>query len=77
MSPAQKILRAVLPARWFADLETETRQWEVACRTCGRSRDLWEAGGLRWRAASEQSVAGYCSACEARRKMVIRRRQDA
>lgn len=72
MSPAQRLLRAVLPAKWLADLEAETRCWEVACKTCGRSKDLWEAGGLRWRATGTSQTAGFCTACDAKRTMVIR-----
>ncbi|MEM7489794.1 MAG: hypothetical protein AAF390_11800 [Pseudomonadota bacterium] len=71
-SPAQRLLNVVLPAKWFADLEAETRRWEVACKTCGRSKDLWEAGGLRWRATAPSETSGFCSACDAKRTMQVR-----
>ena len=74
MSPAQRILRAVLPARWFVDLEAATRRWEVACATCGRAADLWEAGGLRWKGGTEDRTKGFCTACNARRTMIVRQK---
>ncbi|SFI62117.1 hypothetical protein [Jannaschia pohangensis] len=76
MSPLQRLLTTVLPARWSARLEARTRDWEVACGTCDRSRDLWEAGGVRLKSNAEPvpGPTGECSGCGRRRQMVIRRK---
>ena len=60
------------------EVEAQTRQWEIACKTCGASKDLWEAGGVRYRAVGTKSVLGRCSGCgDKLRIMKIYRRTDA
>lgn len=73
----RRFLQTVLPRRALADLERETRKWEIACPTCGRSKDLWVAGGVRYKARGRKRVLGRCSGCGgARRWLVIRRTDD-
>ena len=56
-------LKAKLTPRSLEDIERETRQWVIECRTCGRSRNLWEAGGKRFKAHGTKTVLGRCAGC--------------
>lgn len=59
----QRGLRRILPARAFDAIEAGTRQWWIEC-SCGSRRDLWEAGGIRYKAVGEPRMWGRCPNCE-------------
>lgn len=52
------------------EVEAETRKWRIACKTCGKSQDLWEAGGVRYKAYRNRTVLGRCSGCADRLRMM-------
>lgn len=58
-------------------VEAETRRWRLACKTCGRWKNLWDAGGVRYRASGTKSVRGYCSGCDAWRWLTVERIDEA
>lgn len=62
MSFVQKFIATVLPPRWVASLETASRDWKLQC-PCGHERSVWEAGGIRWKAAGTPKVLLPCPAC--------------
>ena len=41
---------ALLPKKWAGSMERESRTWMARC-SCGFERTIWEAGGIRWKAA--------------------------
>lgn len=65
----QKFLRSVSPDP--AEIEAETRKWWVTCRTCGNSRNLWDVGGVRYKASGTKSSYGNCSTCGRKRWLKI------
>lgn len=63
MSSLQKFAVAVLPKKWAASMEAESRTWIVRCSSCGLERSFWEAGGIRWKAAGTERRYLYCPKC--------------
>lgn len=72
MSFWQKLIQRMLPKAWAQDIERESRSWIMTCNTCGTSRSIWEAGGVRYKAASAGKVTlVYCPTCQKLRAMRI------
>lgn len=62
MSSIQKLVVALLPKKWAESMEAESRTWMARCR-CGFERSLWEAGGIRWKAAGKEHCYLSCPHC--------------
>lgn len=62
MATRDLILR-LMPARWRAAAEAESRQWHTECAACGHASTIWDMGGLRWKAKAEVDKAMLCPAC--------------
>lgn len=65
MSKMQDILASVLPERWAASMEAESREWVMRC-PCGHETSIWEMGGIRFKAAGNPHRMGLCAACGGR-----------
>jgi hypothetical protein len=62
MSPLQKLALAVLPKKWAASVEAESRAWMIRS-PCGFERSWWDAGGIRWKAAGNPRRLMRCPKC--------------
>lgn len=62
MSGVQRFFKWVMPRKWFAAAESESRKWMIRC-PCGAERSVWDAGGIRWKAAGKTRMLGRCLAC--------------
>jgi hypothetical protein len=62
MSSIQKFFVAILPQRWAAAMEAESRSWIAQC-SCGFARSIWDMGGIRWGAAGQPSRYLSCPQC--------------
>lgn len=62
MSSIQKFFVAILPPRWAAKMEAESRSWIVRC-SCGYARSIWDLGGIRWGAAGQPRRYLSCPQC--------------
>lgn len=62
MSFIQNLLRKVVPAKWSADMEKESRAWMLRC-PCGHEKSVWDWGGIRWKAAGTPKRKLPCPAC--------------
>ena len=61
--PAEhRFLRRVLPLRAFAAVRAGTKEWLAAC-PCGHKRDIWDYGGVRYKATGEPLRLLRCPAC--------------
>jgi hypothetical protein len=56
------ILRVVSPAT-AARMEADSRSWRIRCPD-GHERSMWEAGGIRWKAAGSPRKLIYCPDCK-------------
>jgi predicted RNA-binding Zn-ribbon protein involved in translation (DUF1610 family) len=63
MSGIQRFLTSILPSKWAADMEAESRSWMVQCPSCGHARSVWELGGIRWKAAGSPRRYMRCPQC--------------
>ena len=51
------------PGGTASDFERESREWKVDCRKCGHRSDVWQMGGVRWKAAGEKWQLLRCRGC--------------
>ena len=75
MSSLQKLVAAVLPKEWAASIESESRTWILRCSSCGLERSVWEAGGIRWKAAGTARRYLFCPKCGSSQWHTIYKRQ--
>jgi hypothetical protein len=52
-------------------MEAESRQWLVRCQTCGNTTNVWEMGGVRYKAAGQSRALMYCKPCGRKRCHLI------
>jgi hypothetical protein len=70
----QKLVVDILPKRWSEAIQTESQSWLLRCSICGITRSVWEAGGIRFRAASiGKSTTVWCAQCGQLRMMAVKR----
>jgi hypothetical protein len=62
MSMIQTLLKRLLPARWSSEMEAETRKWMLQC-PCGHEANLWDAGGVRYKARGTKWTVYRCPTC--------------
>lgn len=62
MSFLQKVMLAVVPPKWAAAIETESRTWVMQC-ACGHVTSVWEMGGIRYKASGNPRRVGRCAKC--------------
>ena len=54
-----------------ADMEAESRQWLTRCLTCGHISNVWEMGGVRYKAAGQSRNLLFCKPCGRKRCHLI------
>jgi hypothetical protein len=77
MSLLQKLIVAILPKKWAASVEAESRTWIARCSSCGVERSVRELGGIRWKAAGSERRYLYCPRCGQARWHTISKWQTA
>lgn len=76
MSFVQRLLIALLPDKWAADMEAHSRSWMIRCK-CGHERSIWDIGGVRWRAYGNSRLFMRCPHCGERSwHKLYRKRED-
>ncbi len=63
MGLVQAFVTRCLPKRWAAAIEDESRRWRVVCQTCGTESNVWDAGGVRYKAAGNPVKLFRCRHC--------------
>jgi hypothetical protein len=72
MTAIQKFLMAVLPKGLAAEIRAESERWQIRCETCGNARSVWDAGGLRWKAAAVgKRIMVVCPQCGVMRSSTL------
>ncbi len=64
MSSIQRFLKKILPDSWAESMERESSEWFICCSECDFEKSVWEAGGIRWKAAGETKTKANCANCE-------------
>jgi len=76
MAVEHKFLKLVLPERAFAAVRNGTRQWLIEC-PCGHKSDLWDFGGVRYKACGEPRNYCKCAQCGKGTWHKIRKKTEA
>lgn len=73
----QRLVTRLMPGR-AAEIERESRQWDVICPRCGHAQSLWDLGGIRYKATSKgKRIGATCPNCGERGMFeVIRHRSS-
>lgn len=78
MTFIQKVVIALLPRRWAADIQAESQSWLLHCPTCGTVRSVWEVGGVRYKAKSVgKRTRVWCTTCGQARLMSVEQKTTA
>lgn len=75
MPANHRFLKFILPAKAFAAVREGTKLWLAEC-PCGHKQDIWDSGGVRYKAAGEPTRLGRCSACGKSTLQKIRKKTD-
>lgn len=75
MNSIHRLLKFILPEKAFTAVRDGTREWLIECQ-CGHTRDLWDAGGVRYKAAGEPRRYLTCPKCGEERWHTIRKKTD-
>jgi hypothetical protein len=74
MTAIQRFFMALLPQRWAEDMRVQSQSWQLRCCTCGATRSVWDAGLIRWKAASVgKRITVNCSQCGRFRMAAVER----
>lgn len=76
MPAEHRFLKFILPAKAFAAVRAGTKEWLAEC-PCGHKRDIWDSGGVRYKATGEPRCLGYCPACRKNTMHKIRKKTEA
>ena len=75
MTFIQKLVVGILPKRWSEAIQAESQSWRLRCSICGTTRSVWDAGGIRSKAASiGKSTLVWCAPCGQPRIMSVERK---
>lgn len=58
----QNVMTRILPQKWAAAMEAESRAWKMRCK-CGHEISVWETGGIRWGARGRTWTLWRCPHC--------------
>jgi len=62
MPAEHRFLKFILPAKAFNAVRAGTKLWLIEC-PCGHKRDLWDLGGVRYKAAGKPRRPCVCPEC--------------
>jgi len=68
-------LKRLLPAKAWNAVKAGTKEWLTEC-PCGHKQDLWDSGGVRYKATGEPRRLGFCPACGKHAMQRIRRKTE-
>lgn len=75
LSRAQRFVLWLMPSRAEA-IERETREWHATCPNCGHERNLWDIGGVKYKATSKgERISLRCTSCGQRSMHPLARKQ--
>ncbi|MCR8722781.1 hypothetical protein [Frigidibacter sp. ROC022] len=77
MPRLRSVILTVMPPRWRAEAQRESRQWMATCRSCGHEQSIWDHGGLRWKSAGQPGMLLVCPDCRGKRNHRIWRDPSA
>jgi hypothetical protein len=75
MSAVQDFFKLILSESSFEAIRDGTKLWLLEC-SCGHKRDLWDAGGVRYKAGGKPRQYGKCPQCGRNTWHKVRKKTD-
>ena len=75
MPAEHRFFKFILPATAFKAVRAGTKKWLIEC-PCGHKRDLWDAGGVRYKGVGESRQYHKCPECGRGTWHKIRKKTD-
>lgn len=63
LSGVQKFIRLLTSKEKFLAMEEESKEWKYICSDCKVESNVWESGGIRFKAKGEPTVKIKCPNC--------------
>ncbi len=63
LSFIQRVTKFVCNSGKFEEIMKESKQWKFKC-SCGQISNIWEIGGIRYKAAGNPSKGLVCPFCK-------------
>jgi hypothetical protein len=63
LSLAQKIAKALTSAATFEKLKEESIRYYFVCASCKKESNIWEIGGIKYKAAGKPLTGIKCPGC--------------
>jgi len=57
------VMLKLAPSSTAEAMEAESREWVMTCQRCGHEQSIWDAGGIRYKAAGEPVRRARCAGC--------------
>lgn len=75
MAAKHRFLKLILPTRAYEAVKDRTKLWLIECK-CGHKRDLWDLGGVRYKAIGKPLRLLKCPKCGKTTWQKIRKKTD-
>jgi hypothetical protein len=62
LSFVQKLAKFFASASLFEKMKADSKTWKFDC-VCGKTSDIWEIGGIRYKAYGEPRTGMKCPGC--------------
>lgn len=59
----RNIVLAAMPQSWRMSAQADSKSWITDCTACGHRGNVWELGGVRWKAAGKPVTGFRCIGC--------------
>ena len=53
----------LMPKSWRDSAIADSKTWQTRCTTCNHESNVWDLGGMRWKAIGEPLTSFKCSVC--------------
>lgn len=54
---------SLMPKAWAVSAEADSKLWRTDCMSCGHQSNVWELGGMRWKAYGRPMTSFRCLGC--------------
>ena len=76
MSIIQRFLKATVSTQKFEKIKAGTQGWVVECDN-GHTTNLWDFGGVRYKATGKKLIFAKCPVCKRKQRLEVRRVEDS
>ena len=63
LSLAQKLAKMFSSQSAFEKMKEDSQKWRFTCSNCGKESNIWEIGGIRYKARGKPRTGIKCPHC--------------